>query len=130
MYYDSPMLDRDRQTPNKTAVGRLDAITPERPYDGIVRRTITGQNSTLTVYEFAPNAEFPMHTHEQEQVTLIESGQARFIAEDADVVLDAGGWSVIASGVRHRVIAGPDGVRFVAIVAPARASGDYRVVAE
>ena len=70
------------------------------------------------------------HAHEQEQVTLIESGQARFIAADADVVLDAGGWSVVASGVPHRVIAGPDGVRFVAIVAPARATGDYRIVAE
>ncbi len=112
-----------------TAVGELDSLVAERPFDGIVRRTIAGESSTVTVYEFAPGAEFPLHVHQQEQTTLIERGQARFISEDADVVLNAGGWSVVAPGVPHQVIAGPEGARFVAIVAPARASGEYEVVA-
>ena len=130
MYYYSSMTGGESDTPTAAVTGDLRALTAERPYDGIERRTIIGRNSTVAIYEFAPGAEFPLHFHEQEQTTLVQEGQAHFIAGDQDVLLGVGGWSVIAPGVPHRVVAGPEGTRFIAVVAPARAAGDYRLAAD
>lgn len=129
MYYYSAMSGGE-PAPTPTVTGDLLSLAAERPYEGVERRTITGRNATVAIYEFGPGAEFPMHVHEQEQTTFVERGEARFIAADADVVLGAGGWSVVAPGVPHRVVAGPAGTRFIAVVAPARAADDYEVVPE
>lgn len=108
--------------------GQLASLREESPYPGIVRRTIQGSHHTMLIYEFEPGAAFPMHRHDEEQTTVVVSGEVEFIAEDGTARLRAGDWSRTPPRVPHRVIAGPEGARIIAVVAPARER--YEVVDE
>jgi quercetin dioxygenase-like cupin family protein len=100
--------------------GPVAGLEAEHPYDGITRRTIHGSHHTLVLYEFAPGAEFPMHRHDEEQTTLVQSGEVQFVSANGTVRLVEGDWALVRGGVPHRILAGPAGARFIAVVAPAR----------
>lgn len=125
------MSESDSMSARAAIVGEVRDLVAETPYAGVTRRSIAGDACTVAVYEFAAGAEFPLHAHPQEQVTFVQSGQARFVAPDSDidVTLTPGGWSLVAPDIPHKVIAGPQGTRFLAVIAPARSSDGYRVVA-
>jgi quercetin dioxygenase-like cupin family protein len=102
--------------------GHLCDLDAERPYAGIVRRTIRGSHHTLMIYEFEPGASFPMHLHDEEQTTVVVAGDVEFISDEWATPLCAGDWSVVSPGVPHRIVAGSHGARFIAVVAPPRES--------
>lgn len=111
------------------ATGTIDELDAEAPYPGVVRRAFHAQGATVTAYEFQPGASFPVHRHEQEQITLIEQGAVRMTIGERAVELAAGGWSVVPPGVAHGITAGDAGARFTAIVVPRRqTSQDYEEV--
>lgn len=101
-------------------VGRFADVPADEPYPGVVRRTFDTDRATVTRYEFAPGARFPLHRHEQEQITLVEHGDVEFAVGGRQQRLAAGDWSVVASGVEHGLTAGDAGARIVAIVVPRR----------
>ena len=104
------------------SVGAFAGLEADTPYPGIVRRTVQSERMTLSEYTFEPGATFPLHSHAQEQVTLIEAGEVRLTAAGATKTLTAGAWSVMPGGVEHGITAGPEGARVVAILSPRRES--------
>lgn len=111
--------------------GSFDASVPESPYPGIERTSFDGDGATVTRYRFAPRARFPLHRHEQEQLTMITAGQVIFTVNGVEQQLAPGDWSVVPGGVEHGLQAGEAGAEFLAVVVPRRAhSSAYAVSAE
>lgn len=75
------------------------SIPEEGIADGIVRQMIHGDRVMVCRLRFAPGTVTQAHDHPHEQVTIVESGRARFvvgnehrIAEAGDVLLFPGGF--------------------------------------
>ena len=86
------------------------ALAADELHPGVVRRAFSSGRATVTAYEFAAGASFPLHRHPAEQVTLVEDGQVRLTVGPEEHVLDAGAWSVVAGGVPHGITARALGV--------------------
>jgi quercetin dioxygenase-like cupin family protein len=100
----------------------------ESPFEGVRRKTHQGEKSTVSAYSFEPGATFPMHSHDEEQVTVFLDGQVEVTVEGETRTYRAGETAVIAPGLVHGMTAGADGARFVALVAPRRAhSNAYEI---
>jgi quercetin dioxygenase-like cupin family protein len=111
--------------------GSFEDVTADEPHPGVVRRSVDAAGATITRYEFAPGARFPLHRHPQEQITLLEAGSLRMALGDDEQELGAGGWSIVPGDVVHGIVAGAEGARFTAIVVPGRATADaYEVIDE
>ncbi|MEK6690417.1 MAG: dimethylsulfonioproprionate lyase family protein [Nitrospirota bacterium] len=59
------------------------------------------EKAMLTYFEMEPNTEFPEHSHEAEQITLILDGELTFIYEGKEVTLKPGEVIAIPSNVIH-----------------------------
>jgi quercetin dioxygenase-like cupin family protein len=109
--------------------GSFEQLPADRAYEGVTRRSFSSARATVTSYTFSPGAQFPLHRHPQEQITLIQDGEVEMTVGDKVDRLSAGEWSVIEPGVEHGITAGPEGAAVVAIVVPPRESADaYTVV--
>jgi len=110
-------------------VGSLDALPSQQPFAGVTRRALTTSQLTITSYAFEPGASFPLHSHSQEQWTLVERGSVEMTIAGDPTPMVAGDWSLVAPGVEHGIAAGEDGAQILAIIAPPRASGaEYELV--
>ena len=49
----------------------FDALPAEEPFAGVTRRSVTTTRMTIASYAFEPGASFPLHSHLQEQWTLV-----------------------------------------------------------
>lgn len=94
------------------------------PYPGVRRTSVRGRHATVAFYEFGPGAEFPLHRHVQEQITIVVDGSVCVTVADEQMILSAGEAFVTAPNEPHGIIARETGARFVAVIAPARASDD------
>ena len=109
-------------------VGRFDEAPPEHPFAGVTRRSVTTSRMTIASYAFEPGASFPLHSHAQEQWTLVERGSVQMTIGGEAKPMEAGDWSLVDPGVQHGITAGDDGARILAIVSPPRASsGEYEL---
>jgi quercetin dioxygenase-like cupin family protein len=110
-------------------LGSFDALAETAPYDGLRRRTFDSEGATVTEYRFEPGARFPLHTHPEEQITLVTDGEVELTAAGKTSKLAAGDWAVTAGGVEHGIRAGERGARVLAIIVPRRASPDSYTLA-
>ena len=94
----------------------------DEPWPGVRRRAFDSRGATVTRYEFEVRAEFPLHSHPQEQITLIQEGNLGLTVGDTVERLATGDWSVVPPEVSHGISAGAEGARFLAIVVPRRTS--------
>jgi quercetin dioxygenase-like cupin family protein len=101
----------------------------DEPWPGVRRRAFDSQGATVTQYDFDPGAKFPLHSHPQEQITLIAEGEVGLTVAGELKQLAPGDWSVIPGGVDHGITAGAAGARFVAIIVPRRESPNAYTVA-
>jgi quercetin dioxygenase-like cupin family protein len=108
--------------------GRFEELPAEEVYEGVVRRSFSSDQATVTSYTFAPGATFPLHRHPQEQITLIEEGEVEMSVGDRVEPLSAGDWSVVGPELEHGIRAGQRGARIVAIIVPRRESSDAYTV--
>jgi unsaturated pyranuronate lyase len=108
--------------------GHLDDLPADEPYAGVHRRAFSTDHATLTSYRFDAGARFPLHTHEQEQITVVQEGEVEFTVAGAVQRLSSGGYSVVAPGVEHGLRAGPEGAAILAIIAPRRETPDAYTV--
>jgi quercetin dioxygenase-like cupin family protein len=104
--------------------GSFASLPADEPYPGVVRRSFSSRHATVANYVFSPGARFPLHSHSQEQITLVEEGEVTMTMEGESRRLVAGEWSVVAPHVEHGVRAGREGARIVAIVVPRRNDPD------
>jgi quercetin dioxygenase-like cupin family protein len=78
-----------------------DQLPEDEVYPGILRQTCSGDSATIVRYTYAPGSRFPMHSHAEEQVTVVHSGRIIFIIDEEEVELGAGQLAVIAAGTPH-----------------------------
>ena len=108
--------------------GSFRSLPADEPFPGIVRTSFSTRQATVASYVFSPGAHFPLHSHPQEQITLVEDGEVVMMMGGESRTLVAGEWSVVAPHVEHGVRAGRQGARIVAIVVPRRDHpDDFRV---
>jgi len=55
----------------------------------------------LTYFEMAPDTQFPDHSHEAEQITLVLEGELTFTSEGKTVTLKPGEVIALPSNVKH-----------------------------
>jgi quercetin dioxygenase-like cupin family protein len=112
-------------------VGSLDELPAEQPFAGVTRRSVTTSQMTIASYAFEPRARFPLHSHAQEQWTLVEHGSVEMTIAGEATQMKAGDWSLVDPEVQHGITAGEEGARILAIVAPPRtSSGEYELAAQ
>jgi quercetin dioxygenase-like cupin family protein len=96
------------------------AIPPQRIWDGIVGRSVQGEQSTLALLELAPDAIVPEHSHPNEQLGICIEGSLTFtIGGETREVGPGGTWRILGT-VPHSVVTGPEGAVVVEVFAPAR----------
>ena len=69
----------------------------------ISRRVIHTERLTISRLRIRRGAVVPMHSHENEQVTVLEQGALRFIFEHEDKIIHAGETLAIPPHAPHRV---------------------------
>jgi quercetin dioxygenase-like cupin family protein len=69
--------------------------------EGVTRQVIHGERQTMVRYVYAPGAVFPIHSHPQEQCTVVISGRIAFEIDGITTELGPGGVLIIPSGVPH-----------------------------
>jgi quercetin dioxygenase-like cupin family protein len=110
--------------------GSFDELPVESPYPGIQRTSFDSDGATVTRYRFEAGARFPLHRHEQEQLTMITAGRVTFVVDGSPRELGPGDWSVVPGGVEHGLEAGDQGAEFLAVVVPRRDHSRAYVVSE
>ncbi len=110
--------------------GSFDGLTVEAPYPGVERTSFDSQGATVTRYRFEPDASFPLHRHEQEQLTMIISGCVTFTVDGREQQLGPGDWSVVPGGVEHGLRAGDQRAEFLAVIVPRRSHSHAYAVSE
>ena len=94
------------------------------PYPGVRRQSVSTVGATITRYSFEPGASFPRHTHDQEQITVVEEGGVKMSVGSETLSMGPGEWSLVAGKAPHGIVAGDEGARIVAIIVPRRDSTD------
>lgn len=92
----------------KALVNRWDALVAEEARPGITRQSVSGAACTVVRYIYQPGSVFPVHSHPEEQITVVHSGEIEFEVDGERVVLRAGDVAVIPGGTPHgaRVLSG------------------------
>jgi len=76
----------------------------EEPLNPLVgRKMIHGQTMTVARIRLRKGAVVPMHSHPNEQISMLESGTLRFVISGEERVLNAGDALVIPPGAPHLV---------------------------
>lgn len=108
--------------------GSFADLDPEEVYPGVVRRTFSSTEATVNSYRFEAGASFPVHSHPQEQITLVTGGMVEMTVDGEATTLESGAWSVVSGGVEHGITAGSGGAEIVAMIVPRReAADDYQL---
>ena len=80
------------------------SLLEEEPLNPLLgRKTIHGQNLTIARIRLRKGAVVPVHSHPNEQISMLESGALRFMIAGEELVLRAGDALVIPPDVPHMV---------------------------
>ena len=91
---------------------RWNEIQEETLNPSLRRRVVHTARLTLARLNLKQGCIVPSHSHENEQVTTVESGRLKFIYPEGEIEVGAGESLEIPSGVPHRVIALEDSTAF------------------
>ena len=92
---------------------------------GVLARTFWGERMTLAVVTLAPNAVVAPHSHPQEQVGAVISGEVEFTIGEVTRQLGPGEVYVIPGDVPHGVKVGPRAVELIEVFSPVRENLKY-----
>ncbi len=110
--------------------GSFDDLPESEPFTGLRRRTFHSSYATVNEYRFDEGASFPLHTHPEEQVTVVTEGEIELTAGGEVTHLCRGDWAVIDGGVPHGIRAVDGGAAIFAVIMPRRSSPDALTVVE
>jgi quercetin dioxygenase-like cupin family protein len=82
-------------------IWRWSDVEEDEVFDGIARQRITGDSFNLVRYTYAPGSLFPEHSHPEEQLTVVHSGEIEFTVGGETLVLRGGMLAIIPAGVPH-----------------------------
>jgi quercetin dioxygenase-like cupin family protein len=98
-------------------------VPREEPLPGISRQTVHGENQTLVRYIYQPGSVFPVHSHPEEQITIVLSGTIDFTVAGVPLTLAAGESALIPANVPHgATVTGPEVVETLNTMSPRRAN--------
>lgn len=78
------------------------------------------EKAMFTYFEMEPNTQFPLHSHDAEQITLILEGELTFAYEGKIVTLKPGEVVAIPSNVEHSASTGSKPCKAVDAWSPVR----------
>ena len=104
-----------------SAFADLDEIGPIGIWDGVLARTVDGEQCSFGVVELEPDSVVRDHQHPNEQLGIVVSGSVRFRIGDEERELRPGGTWRIPPNVPHEVTTGPEGAVVLDVFAPPRA---------
>lgn len=78
-----------------------DLLSQEQLSDRVTRQRITGEKLECILYTYEAGAEFAMHQHEAEQITIVLEGELIFRFENEKIHLQAGEALFIESNRAH-----------------------------
>lgn len=78
------------------------------------------EKAMLTYFEMAPNTQFPDHSHEAEQITLVLEGEMTFTYDGNTITLRQGEVIAIPSNVKHSARTGSAPCKAVDAWSPVR----------
>ncbi len=87
-----------------------DRIEEEQLNPLLARKVIHGGNITVARIRLRKLAVVPVHSHVNEQITMVESGRLRFVVDGKESVLGPGDVLPLAPNVPHMVEALEDSV--------------------
>jgi quercetin dioxygenase-like cupin family protein len=82
---------------------RWSDIAKEQMNPQFARRVIHTERMTIARVYLAKDSVVPRHSHENEQVTLLEKGRLKFVFDAEEVVIAAGECMQIPPNAPHRV---------------------------
>lgn len=77
-------------------------------------------NTMLTYFEISPDTQFPEHSHEAEQITLVLEGELTFSYDGKTATLGPGEAIAIPSNSKHAVRSGKNPCKAVDAWSPVR----------
>jgi len=78
------------------------------------------EQAMLTYFEMAPDTQFPDHSHEAEQITLVLEGELTFTCKGKTATLQPGEVIAIPSNVKHSARTGDTPCKAVDAWSPVR----------
>lgn len=108
---------------------RFDDLPADRPMELLERRRFSGEHVTVAQITLLRGCDVPMHEHENEQVSIIQSGRLRFTIgregspEHREVVVSAGEILHLPPNVPHGAVAEVDTVVLDLFSPPAVTTG-------
>ena len=103
-----------------TVFSEVPSSSPLEIWQGVLGRSVEGENATLAVIELDPGAIVPEHRHVNEQLGVLVTGSLTFRIGEEERELGPGGMWAIPADVPHEVRVGPDGAVVVEAFAPRR----------
>ena len=104
-----------------SAFDDISGLGPLPIWEGIVARTVSGEELTLAVVELDSGAVAREHSHPNEQLGMVLSGSMTFRVGDETRELGPGETWTIPANVPHEATAGPEGAVVIDVFAPPRA---------
>lgn len=79
------------------------------PLEGITLKSVSGDRTMMTFFEFEPGAIIPLHQHPHEQITYVIEGEIEFTLDGETRLVRAGEGVVVRSDSQHsaRVLSKP-----------------------
>ena len=82
---------------------RWTEITKETLKPLLARQVIHGEKMTLARIHLGKGSVVPLHSHVNEQMTIVEEGRLRFLLNGEEVLLEAGDMLLIPANALHLV---------------------------
>ncbi len=76
-------------------------VPKEAVLAGVTRQRYSGASFTVVRYTYQPGSVFPVHSHPEEQLTIVHSGEIEFDVGGERVLLKEDSFAVIPGGVPH-----------------------------
>jgi quercetin dioxygenase-like cupin family protein len=95
-------------------------VPSEQMNPELARQVIHAERVTIARLTLRKGAVVPRHSHNNEQITLLQEGKLRFLFDDAEFTISAGGVMPIPPDAPHRVEALEDSVA-IDVFVPVRA---------
>ena len=104
---------------NSITIQRWHDITIEKMNDLITRQVLHGDRITLSRLELQRGAIVPVHSHANEQISMVAAGVLLFVVDGTEMIVRTGEMLRIPGGVPHSVLAVEDAIA-IDIFSPVR----------
>jgi len=92
------------------------------PEEDIKTRFLLTESALFSFIEVPPGANFPIHTHDAEQVLIILEGEEHHEINGVKYIMKPGDVAIHPAGVSHGGHPGPDGFKGIDVFTPPRKS--------